>query len=235
MKKLFDKIRLTILLGMLSVFLLTGCTEEEVDQFITIVLSENSSAKSDPESESIVSPDSSESSAESDFWLEDSDETLEESFEDLPEEFFSETEETDRSTDASDESKPSTGDLNDPAGPGTHLDEYGTYTSKEDVAEYLHTYNDLPENFITKKEAEELGWTGGSLEEYAPGMCIGGDRFGNYEKLLPVKKGRNYYECDIDTLGAKKRGTKRIVYSNDGLIYYTEDHYESFTLLYGEE
>ena len=235
MKKWFDKIRLTILLGMLSVFLLTGCTEEEVDQFITIVLSENSSAKSDPESESIVNPDSSESSAESDFWLEDSDETLEESFEDLPEEFFSETEETDRSADASDESKPSPGDLNDPAGPGAHLDEYGTYTSKEDVAEYLHTYNDLPENFITKKEAEKLGWTGGSLEEYAPGMCIGGDRFGNYEKLLPVKKGRTYYECDIDTLGAKKRGTKRIVYSNDGLIYYTEDHYESFTLLYGEE
>lgn len=235
MKKWFDKIRLTILLGMLSVFLLTGCTEEEVDQFITIVLSENSSAKSDPEAESIVNPDSSESSAESDFWLEDSDETLEESFEDLPEEFFSETEETDRSADASDESKPSTGDLNDPTGPGAHLDEYGTYTSKEDVAEYLHTYNDLPENFITKKEAEELGWTGGSLEEYAPGMCIGGDRFGNYEKQLPVKKGRTYYECDIDTLGAKKRGTKRIVYSNDGLIYYTEDHYESFTLLYGEE
>ncbi|MGN0424997.1 MAG: ribonuclease domain-containing protein [Acetatifactor sp.] len=235
MKKWFEKFGLTMLIGMLSAFLLTGCTEEEVDQFITIVLSENSSAKSDTETESIVSHDSPESSVESDFWLEDSDETLEESLAELSEEFFSETEETDRSTDVSEESKPSTGDLNDPAGPGAHLDEYGTYTGKEDVAEYLHTYNNLPENFITKKEAEELGWTGGSLEEYAPGMCIGGDRFGNYEKLLPVKKGRIYYECDIDTLGAKKRGTKRIVYSNDGLIYYTEDHYESFTLLYGEE
>ena len=65
-------------------------------------------------------------------------------------------------------------------------------------------------------------------------MCIGGDYFGNYEGLLPAQKGRKYYECDIDTLGKSKRGAKRIIYSNDGLIYYTEDHYESFELLYGE-
>ena len=115
------------------------------------------------------------------------------------------------------------------------LDEYGTYTSKEDVALYIHTYGRLPDNFITKKEAEKLGWPGGSLEPYAPGMCIGGNRFGNYEKLLPEAKGRTYTECDIDTLGASKRGAKRIVFSNDGLIYYTDDHYESFELLYGEE
>ena len=115
------------------------------------------------------------------------------------------------------------------------LDEYGTYTTKEDVALYIHTYGRLPDNFITKKEAEKLGWPGGSLEPYAPGMCIGGSRFGNYEKLLPEAKGRTYTECDIDTLGASKRGAKRIVFSNDGLIYYTYDHYESFDLLYGEE
>lgn len=115
------------------------------------------------------------------------------------------------------------------------LDEYGTYTSKEDVALYIHIYGRLPDNFITKKEAEKLGWPGGSLEPYAPGMCIGGNRFGNYEKLLPEAKGRTYTECDIDTLGASKRGAKRIVFSNDGLIYYTNDHYESFELLYGEE
>lgn len=115
------------------------------------------------------------------------------------------------------------------------LDEYGTYTTKEDVALYIHTYGRLPDNFITKKEAEKLGWPGGSLEPYAPGMCIGGSRFGNYEKLLPEAKGRTYTECDIDTLGASKRGAKRIVFSNDGLIYYTDDHYESFELLYGEE
>ncbi len=115
------------------------------------------------------------------------------------------------------------------------LSEEGTYTSKEDVSLYLHIYGHLPDNFITKKEAEKLGWSGGSLEPYAPGMCIGGSRFGNYEGLLPEKEGRTYTECDIDTLGADKRGAKRIVFSNDGLIYYTEDHYESFELLYGEE
>lgn len=115
------------------------------------------------------------------------------------------------------------------------LPEDGTYTSKEDVALYLHLYEHLPSNFITKKEAEKLGWTGGSLEPYAPGMCIGGNRFGNYEGLLPEKEGRVYTECDIDTLGAEKRGAKRIVFSNDGLIYYTEDHYQTFELLYGDE
>lgn len=109
------------------------------------------------------------------------------------------------------------------------IDENGSYTSKEDVALYIHTYGKLPSNFITKKAAEKLGWTGGSLEPYAPGMCIGGNYFGNYEGLLPDG---NYKECDIDTLGKKKRGAKRIIYSDDGRIYYTDDHYESFTQLY---
>ena len=115
------------------------------------------------------------------------------------------------------------------------LDEGGSYTTKEDVALYIHLYGHLPSNFITKKQAEALGWPGGSLEPYAPGKCIGGGRFGNYEGLLPEADGRKYTECDIDTLGRKSRGAKRIVFSNDGLIYYTEDHYESFELLYGEE
>ena len=115
------------------------------------------------------------------------------------------------------------------------LDPDGSYTSKEDVALYLHLYGKLPSNFITKKEAKALGWQGGSLEPYAPGKCIGGDRFGNYEGILPKVKGRTYYECDIDTLGKKKRGAKRIIYSSDGQIYYTGDHYETFELLYGEE
>lgn len=115
------------------------------------------------------------------------------------------------------------------------IEEDGTYTTKEDVARYIHTYGHLPENFITKKQAQALGWEGGSLELYAPGKCIGGSRFGNYEGTLPEKDGRTYTECDIDTLGASKRGAKRIVFSNDGLIYYTEDHYETFELLYGED
>ena len=114
------------------------------------------------------------------------------------------------------------------------LPEDGEYTSKDDVALYIHTYGKLPGNFITKKEAQKLGWSGGSLEPYAPGKSIGGDNFGNYEELLPKKKGRKYYECDIDTKGKNKRGAKRIIFSNDGLVYYTKDHYESFELLYGD-
>ncbi len=113
---------------------------------------------------------------------------------------------------------------------------YGeSYDSKEEVALYILLYGELPPNYITKDEAKALGWTGGSLEPYAPGCCIGGDRFGNYEGILPKKKGRVYYECDIDTMGARSRGAKRIVFSNDVLIYYTDDHYEHFTLLYGGE
>ena len=119
--------------------------------------------------------------------------------------------------------------------PEAVIDRNGSYTSKDDVALYIHTYGELPSNFITKKEAQALGWTGGSLEPYAKGECIGGTYFGNYEGVLPKKKGRQYTECDIDTLGKSSRGAKRIVFSNDGLIYYTDDHYETFTLLYGEE
>ena len=112
------------------------------------------------------------------------------------------------------------------------LPEDGIYDSKEEVALYIHIYDKLPSNYITKKEARDLGWPGGDLSEYAPGKCIGGDRFGNNEGLLPEVKGRKYKECDIDTLGKKKRGAKRIIYSNDGYIYYTEDHYASYELLY---
>lgn len=114
------------------------------------------------------------------------------------------------------------------------IDEDGEYDQKDDVALYICTYRRLPGNYITKKEAKALGWKGGELEPYAPGKSIGGDRFGNYEELLPEKEGRIYTECDIDTKG-KGRGAKRIVFSDDGLIYYTENHYESFELLYGEE
>ena len=115
------------------------------------------------------------------------------------------------------------------------IDENGSYDDRDNVALYIYTYGKLPPNYISKAEAQDLGWEGGSVERYAPGKCIGGSKFGNYEGLLPKKSGRQYYECDIDTLGGSSRGAKRIVYSNDGLIYYTDDHYESFTLLYGEE
>ena len=119
------------------------------------------------------------------------------------------------------------------------VEEDGHYTSKEEVALYLHTYGKLPSNFISKKEAEELGWKkkdgeAGQLHVVAPGMSIGGSSFGNYEGLLPEKKGRKYYECDINYKKGN-RGAERIVYSNDGLIFYTGDHYESFEQLYPAE
>ncbi len=116
---------------------------------------------------------------------------------------------------------------------GLTVDENKTYNSKDEVALYIHLFGHLPSNYITKKEAQKLGWESGSLEKYAPGKSIGGDRFGNYEGILP--KGKTYTECDIDTKGKKSRGAKRIVFSNDGCIYYTDDHYKSFELLYGEE
>lgn len=116
------------------------------------------------------------------------------------------------------------------------LDIDGIYDSRDDVALYLHIYGYLPKNYITKAEAKALGWEGGSVEKYAPGKCIGGSSFGNYEGLLPQDE--EYYECDINTLGKSSRGAERLVYTDDGYIYYTGDHYESFDMLYeggGEE
>ena len=78
-----------------------------------------------------------------------------------------------------------------------------------------------------------MGWDSqsGNLDEVAPGMSIGGDIFGNREKLLPEEKGRKYYGCDVNYEGGYRNG-ERIIYSNDGLIYYTDDHYKSFEQLY---
>lgn len=142
----------------------------------------------------------------------------------------------DSSQGPSDEEK---GNVNPPvekSGEGNRsVDEDGWYTSKEEVALYIHLYGELPGNYVTKREAEEAGWSGGNVERYTgEGTAIGGSTFGNREGLLPKEQGRTYTECDIDTVGRNSRGAKRIVYSNDGLIYYTDDHYESFELLYGD-
>ena len=116
---------------------------------------------------------------------------------------------------------------------GAGIREDGSYTSRDEVALYLHTYGKLPKNFISKKDAEEQGFRfgEGDFGEAFPGMSVGGSRFGNYEGQLPEKAGRRYYECDIDYQGGR-RNAKRLVYSNDGLIFYTDDHYKSFTQLY---
>ncbi len=118
------------------------------------------------------------------------------------------------------------------------LVEYGyAYYSRDEVALYLHAFCELPVNFITKKEAMALGWVSswGNLWDVADGACIGGDVFGNREGNLPDARGRGWYACDIDYDIDNDRGRrngKRIVFSNDGLIYYTEDHYDTFELLY---
>ena len=104
------------------------------------------------------------------------------------------------------------------------------YYSPEDVALYLHLYRELPPNYLTKAEARDLGWESseGNLWDVFPGGCIGGDRFGNYEEQLP--EGR-WTECDVNYAGGY-RGGERLVFNDEGAIYYTNDHYESFTLLY---
>ena len=107
------------------------------------------------------------------------------------------------------------------------VQEGGWYDTMEEVAVYLCDYGELPSNFITKQEARSLGWDAqsGNLWDVAEGCSIGGDRFGNYEGTLPDG---NYHECDLNTRGADKRGAERLVYADDGRIYYTADHYESF-------
>lgn len=111
--------------------------------------------------------------------------------------------------------------------------EDGNYTGVEEVAEYIHTYGKLPANYITKNEAREMGWESdkGNLWEISEFKSIGGDWFGNREGLLPKADNRKWYECDINYSGGF-RGAERIVFSNDGLIYYTADHYESFKKIY---
>ena len=124
-------------------------------------------------------------------------------------------------------------DLEDGYSTGIEVEEDGTYTSKEEVAAYIYQFAHLPSNYITKKEAQELGWksTEGSLDGAAPGKCIGGDKYSNYDKMLPEEEGRTYYECDVNCEGGD-RGEERLIYSDDGLIFYTGDNYNTFEQVY---
>jgi hypothetical protein len=112
------------------------------------------------------------------------------------------------------------------------IEQSGYYTSKEEVSLYIVTYAHLPNNYITKDEAIDLGWvsTEGNLWDVTFKKSIGGDRFYNREGQLPMDENRIYFECDIDYEGGY-RNAKRLVYSNDGYIYYTEDHYDTFVLI----
>lgn len=103
-------------------------------------------------------------------------------------------------------------------------------TAPQDIADYIFAHGTLPDNFLTKNEARQLGWDSSKnyVSDVAPGYSIGGDKFGNYEGLLPDASGRKWYEADANyTVGP--RGAERILYSSDGLVYYTNDHYQTFT------
>ncbi len=114
-----------------------------------------------------------------------------------------------------------------------NVTEDGRYTSKAEVALYIHTYGHLPSNYISKTKARRAGWVAskGNLGDVCPGMSIGGSVFYNDDGLLPEADGRTWKECDIDYAGGI-RGPERIVFSNDGLIYYSGDHYQTFEQLY---
>ena len=123
-----------------------------------------------------------------------------------------------------------------PSSSASVLPEDTTCDDQACVTEYLITYDHLPDNYMTKKEARSYGWEGGPLWKAVPSRCIGGDVFGNYEEQLPEVSGRTYYECDLNTIGADSRGSERLIYSSGDLnIYYTQDHYDSFELVYGDD
>jgi len=208
------------MLALIMVFGLIGCGDTAVDVLETAVET--------MEIIEAVTEETADEEAEAPSMEEEApaEELIEETAPETTEEAEPEQEEIPTETEAPEEA---------PVEEEEPIAEDGWYYSAGDVSLYLYTYGYLPGNFITKNEARDLGWEGGSVEAYAPGCAIGGDKFGNREGILPRADGRQYYECDIDTDGENSRGAKRIVFSNDGLIYYTEDHYETFTLLYGEE
>lgn len=115
--------------------------------------------------------------------------------------------------------------------PSSSVSEQVVSDSKEVVAAYIHEHKKLPEFYMTKNEARKKGWSNGALDTVLKGRAIGGDRFGNFEGTLPDNWGP-YYECDIDTIGRKKRGEKRIIFNKKGSVWYTDDHYEHFDQLY---
>lgn len=197
---------ISLLIAMSAAGLLCGCTQEEVDLFFDTVsvVDEALNAETSAPTEAETEPETeAETEAETTISTEAETEAVTE-----------EIAETQAET-VLDESDIVWGE---------------SYTAPEDVAEYIYLYGELPENFITKKEAGKLGWESseGNLWEVAPGMSIGGDYFGNYEGLLPDGK---YRECDVNYDGGY-RGAERIIYGEDGSVWYTDDHYESFTQLY---
>ena len=99
-----------------------------------------------------------------------------------------------------------------PTSAPTQAPQQTAITAPQDIADYIFAHGTLPDNFLTKNEARQLGW----------------DSSKNYEGLLPDASGRKWYEADANYT-AGPRGAERILYSSDGLVYYTNDHYQTFT------
>ena len=115
----------------------------------------------------------------------------------------------------------------------TTVTEDGEYSTKDEVAAYIHEFGHLPGNYISKTKAGKAGWVSseGNLWDVLPGRSIGGSRYWNDDGALPEADGRTWTECDINYQGGY-RGPERIVFSNDGLVYYTPDHYQTWEQLY---
>lgn len=223
-KKWFGKLAAIVTTLVLSLTMLTGCTGEDVLYLVEALLSETATEEyyeDDYELENDADSDDIEDETEEVY----KEITTEADVEEDTTEADEVTTEEERTEEVTTEEKTTEA--------GLSVKKDGRYTSKEEVALYIHTYGKLPSNFITKRDAQDLGWESreGNLWEVTDKMSIGGDRFGNNEELLPIKNGRKYYECDINYQGGY-RGSERIVYSNDGLIFYTNDHYETFEQLY---
>ena len=109
----------------------------------------------------------------------------------------------------------------------------GPIIEPQAIADYLFEHGELPDNFITKKEAQALGWDSSRnyVSDVAPGKSIGGDWFGNYQGKLPRARGRTFRECDCNYVKGRRKDD-RIVWSSDGRVWFTDDHYETFTELF---
>lgn len=98
---------------------------------------------------------------------------------------------------------------------------------------YLNIHGQLPYNYISKKDAIRIGWINilGNLQAVAPGKTIGGDVYKNRNNHLPSAEGRVWYEADIN-YDTGYRNDHRIIYSNDGLVFATYNHYMTFVQIH---
>lgn len=212
-------VSLAMLLCSMGMF--SGCTQEEVDLFFDTVsmVDEALNSETEPQSEPITETETTAQTT-----VQTTAQTTVQTATEARTESATEAATTVKATEAATET------ATDAQLSESNIVWGESYTTAEDVAEYIYLYGELPENFITKKEAGKLGWESseGNLWEVAPGMSIGGDHFGNYEGILPEG---NYHECDINYDGGY-RGAERIIFGDDGSVYYTDDHYETFTRLY---